>query len=128
MTTRVLGIIGTAYRGTVEEQDDTVLWLTSMCSDAGLDVAVLLQQSAVTYGVRGQDASGLRFGDLDVANPPELDRDVEALLARGVPVHYVREDAAVLGIDESGLVSGLEPVTRGELPDLLEAFDQVWHW
>jgi hypothetical protein len=128
MSKRVLSTVTSAYRGTVEEQDDTILWLTSMCSGAGLDVAVLLEGSAVTYALRGQDASGLRFADLDVANPPELDRDVEALLAKGVDVYYVEEDAAALALPLDGLVDGLKPVARPELPSLFEGFDQVWTW
>lgn len=128
MTTRVLNIVRTAYRATVEEQDDTILWLTSMCSGAGLDVSVLLSENAVNYAVRGQDASGLRFGNTAVANPPAVDRDVEGLIAKGVVVRYVVEDLAERGVDESRLVDGAKPVTRPELPSLFAQFDQVWNW
>ena len=128
MTIRVLSIVGAAYRGTLEEQDDTVLWLTSMCGSAGLDMAVLLEGNAVNYAVQGHDASGLRFGDVDLARPPELDRDVETLLAKGVAVRYVAEDADRLGVDKDVLVAGVEPVSADELPSLFEQFDQVWRW
>jgi hypothetical protein len=126
--TRVLSIVATAYRGTLEEQDDTILWLSSMCKSAGLDVAVLLEGSAVNYAVRGHDARGLRFGDVELRNPPTLDHDITALVAAGVPVHYVRDDAATLGIDRAALVEGVEPVERAELPSMFGGFDLVWRW
>jgi predicted peroxiredoxin len=128
MAKKVLNIVETGYRATVEEQDDTVLWLNSMFKGAGLDVTLLLRANAVNYAVRGQDASGLRFGELDVGHPPELDRDVEALLEKGVAVHYVAEDVAERGIAESDLVDGVKPVAQREVPGLIDQFDQVWHW
>jgi hypothetical protein len=128
MATRVLSIVGTAYRGTIEEQDDTVLWLTAMCSGAGLDLAVLLQGDAVNYGVQGQDSAGLRFGDVEQAHPPRLDEDLLDLVAKGVAVHYVAEDLTALGIDDGELVDGLKPVARSELPALFDHFNQVWLW
>lgn len=128
MTTRVLSILGTAYRGTVEEQDDTILWLLSMCSVAGLDVSVLLRGNAVNYGVRGQDGVALRLGDAEVARPPSIDEDVADLMGRGVAVHYVTEDAVDRGIAAERLVDGLQPVGRGDLPAVLAGFNQVWHW
>jgi predicted peroxiredoxin len=128
MTKKVLSIVETAYRGTLEEQDDTILWLNNMFKGAGLDVTVLLRSNAVNYAVRGQDASGLRFGDDELTHPPAIDKDIEALLEKGVAVHYVAEDVAERGIDESNLVDGVKPVTRADLPSLLNGFDQVWHW
>src|SRR5437016_2377810 len=98
MATKVLSIVETAYRATLEEQDDTILWLTHMLKNNGLDLTILLRANAVNYAVSGQDASGLRFGDAELAHPPTIDRDVEGLLEKGVPVYYVGEDAAERGI------------------------------
>jgi predicted peroxiredoxin len=128
MGKKVLGIVETGYRATVEEQDDTILWLSSMFKGAGLDLTVLLRANAVNYAVRGQDASGLRFGDLEVTNPPTLDDDVEALLEKGVAVYYLAEDVGERGISEGDLVDGVKPVAQRDLPALLDQFDQVWHW
>jgi predicted peroxiredoxin len=128
MGKKVLGIVETGYRATVEEQDDTILWLSSMFKGAGLDLTVLLRANAVNYAVRGQDASGLRFGDLEVTNPPTLDDDVEALLEKGVAVYYLAEDVGERGISEGDLVDGVKPVAQRDLPGLLDQFDQVWHW
>lgn len=128
MGKKVLGILETGYRATIEEQDDTILWLSSMFKGAGLDLTLLLRANAVNYMVRGQDASGLRFGELEVAHPPEIDRDVEALLEKGVAVRYVSEDVVQRGIADSDLVEGVKPVSKRDVPGLLDQFDQVWHW
>jgi hypothetical protein len=125
---RVLTITDTGYRATVEEQDDTVLWFTAMCAKGGLHLAVLLRGAAVNYGVRGQDASGLRFGKVEVANPPQLDDDLADLIAQGTAVHYVAEDAEELGIAPDELVAGVRPVGRADVAGLIAEFDQVWHW
>lgn len=128
MAKKVLGIVESAYRATVEEQDDTILWLSHMLKNNGLDVTLLLRANAVNYAVRGQDASGLRFGDVELAHPPTIDRDLDALIGKGVPVYYVEEDARERGIPEARLVDGAKPISRRELPSMLEGFDQVWHW
>lgn len=125
---RVLSIVETAYRATLEEQDDTILWLNHMLKNNGLDVSILLRSNAVNYGVRGQDASGLRFGAVELEHPPAIDQDLQALLDKGVPVYYVREDAEERGIPEAGLIDGIKGVSRAELPGVFDGFDHVWHW
>jgi sulfur transfer complex TusBCD TusB component (DsrH family) len=125
---KVLNIVETAYRATLEEQDDTILWLSRMLKKNGVDLSVLLRSNAVNYAVRGQDASGLRFGDIDLAHPPTIDHDVQSLVENGVPVYYVSEDAAARGISETQLIGDLKAVARKDLPGLLDEFEQVWHW
>ena len=128
MPTKVLSVIATAYRATIEEQDDTILWLTHMLETAGLDMTILLRSNAVNYAVRGQDASGLRFGKLEVLHPPTLDADLAALLDHHVPVYYVADDARGLGIAPSSVIDGVQSVVADELPSLFEHYDQVWFW
>ncbi|GIU84227.1 MAG: hypothetical protein KatS3mg008_1002 [Acidimicrobiales bacterium] len=125
---KVLSIVESAYRATVEEQDDTIVWLNAMFADAGLDVDLLLRSQAVNYLVRGQDASSLAIGGEPLGNPPRLDEDVAALIARGSSVYFVSEDAAELGVSTDRMIDAVRPVTRSELPRLFAEYDQVWHW
>jgi hypothetical protein len=125
---KILNIVETAYRATIEEQDDTVLWLTHMLKNSGGDVSVLLRANAVNYGAKGQDASGLSFGASKMAHPPEIDKDVEKLIEKGVPVYLVEEDAKDRGLADSDFVTGLKKVKRQALPELIDQHDIVWHW
>ena len=128
MATQILSVVGTPYRGTIEEQDDTVLWLTHMLQSSGLGMTVLLRASAVNYAVQGQDASGLRFGDVTVQHPPALDADLAGLLDHAVPVYYVEEDAEERGIRPERMVDGVKSIPRSELPALFDRHEQVWAW
>ncbi len=128
MSKKVLSIVATAYRATVEEQDDTILWLNTMFKGAELDVTVLLRANSVNYAVRGQEAPELRFGNTAAARPPKLDEDVAGLIERGVPVYYLTEDLEARGISTDRLIDGVKGIGMGELPAMLDGFDQVWHW
>ena len=125
---KILSIIETAYRATIEEQDDTILWFNHILKTAGADIAILLRANAVNYAVKGHDASGLRFGKLSQTHPPEIDKDVTVLIKKGVPVYVVTEDAVERGVVEEELVSGVQHVSRSTLPKLLDQFDHIWHW
>lgn len=125
---KILSIVETAYRATVEEQDDTILWLTHMLKNGGADISVLLRANAVNYAVKGQDASGLAFGEARMAHPPEIDKDVEKIIGKGVPVYLVQEDAQERGLTDGDFISGVRKVSRKELPSLVDQHDQVWHW
>ena len=125
---KILSIVERAYHGTVEEQDDTILWISHMIKDAGADISVLLRGNAVNYGVIGQDASGLRFGNVTLDVPPTLDADISNLISAQVPTYVVREDLADRGISEAGLTKGLKVVGRSELADLYDSHDSIWHW
>ncbi len=125
---RALNIVETAYRATLEEQDDTILWITQAMIGAGADLAVLLRSNAVNYAVRGQDASGISFGSLAQTQPPRIDEDVAKLINRGTSVFVIEEDLAERGIGASELVQGLKPISRASIAALVEDYDAVWHW
>jgi hypothetical protein len=128
VTKKLLSIVSTAYRATLEEQDDTVLWLVQAMRAAGAHVDVVLRGNAVNYAVRGQDASGLAFGDRRQTNPPRLDDDVAAMARAGARVLVVADDLAERGIEPSDLVEGVTPLARKAVAALCAGYDQVWHW
>jgi intracellular sulfur oxidation DsrE/DsrF family protein len=125
---KVLGIIESAYRATIEEQDDTVVWFTHVLKGAGADVSVLLRGNAVNYAVRTQDASGLRFGEVRQTQAPRLAHDLDGLLGKGVRVFVLTEDVGERGIADDDLIDGLEHVPRAGVAPLFGQFDQIWHW
>src|SRR5215208_3416290 len=125
---KILSVVERAYHGTLEEQDDTILWFSHMIKNAGGEIAVLLRGNATNYAVRGQDASGLRFGRASLAVPPELDRDVGHMIKQGMPVYAVAEDLEQRGILPSDLVPGVTRVSHRELARLFDEHESVWHW
>jgi sulfur relay (sulfurtransferase) DsrF/TusC family protein len=126
--TKILSIVETAYRATTEEQDDTILWFNHILKNAGANITILLRANAVNYAVQGQDASGLRFGELFQTHPPAIDKDITALIDKGVSVYVVNEDAVERGLVADELVSGVQQVSQRTLPQLLDQFDHIWHW
>jgi sulfur relay (sulfurtransferase) DsrF/TusC family protein len=128
MAKKVLNIVETPYRATLEEQDDTIVWLTHALRGAGADINVLLRGSAVNYAVKGQDASGLAFGERRQTQPPRIDQDLVGLIGKGVKVMLVEDDMAERGLQKADLIPGVEWVSRAALPKLLGSYDQVWHW
>jgi sulfur transfer complex TusBCD TusB component (DsrH family) len=125
---KVLQIIESAYRGTLEEQDDTIVWLTACLQAAGADVTVLLKDNAVNYVVTGEDGSGLRFGAWTQTNPPRIAEQIAQLLARHVRVHAVREDLARRGLSEAHRLDGVRLIEKSDIPQLTEEHDRVLHW
>ncbi len=125
---KALNIIEAAYRATLEEQDDTIVWLSHAMKGAGADLDVLLRGNAVNYAVKVQDASGLRMGDWTQSQPPRLADDVGGLIGKGVAVYIVADDVAERGLSDGELIDGLMPVSRAEVAGLLGNYDQVWHW
>jgi hypothetical protein len=127
MTGKVLHMLSSAWRATLEEQDDPILWLTQAMR-ASLSIDVLLTGSTVCYGLPGQDASGLCFGARRQTQAPRLPEDLGRLLVHGARVLYVAEDAAERGIEAAELLDGLEPVPRAGLPELFAGYQRVLGW
>jgi sulfur relay protein TusB/DsrH len=124
---RILNLVETAYRGTLEEQDDTVLWLSRALKGAGADLTVVLRGNAVNYAVR-QACPPLAIGSAIIKHPARPNDDLTQLLAKGAKVYVIREDLAERGIGEDRCVAEARPLARAEVVDLMESHDQVWHW
>jgi sulfur transfer complex TusBCD TusB component (DsrH family) len=125
---KILQIVESAYRGTLEEQDDTILWFSHTLRTSGAELDVLLRGNAVNYAVRGQDASGLSFGAWMQTQPPRIAEDIGKLRENGVTVYLVDEDAAERGICREDLTESVQPISRADLASLLDRYDRVWHW
>ena len=128
MSKNILQIVETAYRATLEEQDDPVLWLATSLKGNGVTLDVLLRGNAVNYLVRDQDATGLQFGGRRQTQPPRLARDVETLIGKGAAVYYLEEDLRARGIRRTEIIDGARPIATHGLIELVESYDQVWNW
>ncbi len=125
---KVLQVIECAYRATLEEQDDTIVWLTHAMRGAGGDFTVLLRGNAVNYAVAGQDASGLAFGDWKQTQPPRIDNELAGLIGKGIDVYVVEEDVAARGLGNAAFIVGIQRVAGAGIPRLMDEHAQVWHW
>ena len=105
-----------------------MVWITDAMTGAAADLDVLLRRNAVNYAVKGQDASGLSFGARTIKNSAHLAGDVAGLIGKGVELYIVADDLADRGLGDGDLIDGLKRVSRADIPGLLGAYDQVWHW
>jgi sulfur relay (sulfurtransferase) DsrF/TusC family protein len=125
---RALQIVEQAYRATLEEQDDTVLWFTRAIRAAGAAADVLLCGAAVNYAVSHQDASGFRVGAWSQVHPPAVEADLAKLIEGGARVAVLAEDLAERGIATESLARGIERLSRRSLGGLFAQYDRVFKW
>jgi hypothetical protein len=121
-------MIEPAYRATLEEQDDTVLWFTRAIRAAGAPADVLLCGTAVNYTVRGQDAEGFRVGGWTQRHPPAIEHELTKLIESGARVAVLAEDLAERGIPGEAMLPGIEVLSRRSLGGLCAQYARVWKW
>src|SRR5262245_26114056 len=128
MPRKVLQVIESAYRCTIEEQDDPVVWITHAMKGAGANLHLLPRGNAVNYAVKAPAAAGVTFGTRHQRQAPRIDDDIASLCAKSVDVYVVEDDVADRGIERSELVSGVRTIPRSGIARLFGEYDQVWHW
>lgn len=125
---KILSIIETAFRATLEEQDDAALWCNGALQKASLTIDLLIRGNAVNYVVSGQNPKGVRIGASTVEKPRILDEDLLRIKSAGAAIQVVREDLEERGIPLDSVSREFELVSRSQVTDIVRQYDQVWHW
>ena len=124
---KILNIVETAYRATLEEQDDTILWLTGALKNSGAEVDVMLRGNAVNYSV-AQECPTLVIGKVTINHPARPPQDLSKLLERGVEVYVLADNLKERGIDTKSCIPGVKIIAGADLAAVVDGYEQVWHW
>ena len=125
---KVLNIVSTGYRATLEEQDDTVLWFSQALRRAGAGVDILLRGSTANYVVEGQQVAPLAIGTRTQRHAPDVHGQLHELASSGAVIYVLQEDLERYGLAECPRLDRVRPVRAAELGRLLSGYAAIWQW
>ncbi len=125
---KILQIVEQAFRTLVEEQDDTILWLTQSMAGAGANLEVLLSGNAVYYAVMKNRQPAIKIGDWVQQEPADIPSDIDRMLAQNIPIYVLNSELEERGLNASMLRPSIKPIDQAQLVDIYHQVDQVWQW
>ena len=125
----LLCICDQGYRASVEEQDDTVIWMAHMLQrEDNTTVSLVLRGSTVNYASHSQRSVGVTFGDWTQAHPADFPRDLARFREDGGRVFALASDLTRYGLTDTDLVEGVTLVEDAGVADLVAEHDFVSFW
>lgn len=125
---KVISVINSAYRASLEEQDDAGLWFSAAVQNAGANVDVLLTGNAVNYGLTTHAKDAVQIGGGVIPFPMDPCANIAKMRGNGSACFYVKEDAEERGLSASDLDGDIKAMSRAEVADFLENYSDIWHW
>ena len=125
----LLCICDQGYRASVEEQDDTVVWMAHMLQKQDdTSATLLLRGSAVNYANKAQRSVPVTFGEWTQKQPADFPRDLSRFVGDGGRVFALAEDLDSHGLSEGDLVEGVQILSGQGIAALVIEHDHVSFW
>ncbi|HWU83161.1 MAG TPA: hypothetical protein VN063_06695 [Methylophilaceae bacterium] len=125
---KLLQVAEQAYRTLVEEQDDTILWLSQSMQKAGAAMDLLLAGNCAYYATVTQRQPALTLGAWQQQAPADIKRDLDQLHAQGANIYVVHADLVDRGLIGLPLHPAVKVLDDDGVAQLYEDADKVWQW